>query len=805
MKKLFLLFALVLTICSTAMAEDLYLESEVGTIGTLNGREAIVVDLGGTIGKVAVAIMNVGAEGQQAKYASVTCGTKFNLGDANDPDKNGLTDGWYVPSKAEMEALKKNLTPNKNLHCVEWKVTDNATLYLPTWHSSSSTPYYGYYVTSDRVKEDDTWKCWIYFFNFYDSDNTFGGNYFEKDDEQETEGCLIRPFHKLPSMENRRIYYVTIDGEKLVPSNKNTPFNVANDNIENEKDEKTGKWRITTLNHDITTIDVMAFCYCSRLSSIILPSTVSRIRQKAFDDCSNLLYVIFKGTQPATIELDHITGSGIFFGSGINVGGTVTLVPSGAATAYRDAGFPNVYDGLTDDLKNKLLGNITTVMNGIKNPENISATINACKDGISNGTDITTVMNIYETAMLTITLQKEKEAALRKIDELVTKANSLDLDGIEDYLALLEKCRSNIVSASGILEVEAVITQAMADLTPYRYMAKKDLETYLSTNHIHNFSIESYLTRIFEATSDESIDAIVSEAIKTFEEMNDKFRIGNDWYVLKAVPVYRDGWVHDYFLENCPMTFTDAAEYVSDFEFTADEVHYSRDLTPVEGVWQCWYVPFDVTVDNTKFDAAEIEGLLLNADGETIVAFRKLADGATMHANKVYVIRAKAGEGKLELTLRNVMVYDAVQQNKVWYADVPPLVLESAHEYFVFYGHYDYSEPWTLTTSWYGFYTLNDKGQFSIRNSSDKIKPQRFWLVVGEQTNGYYPAEQHATAKEFIDMMVLGDEEEVTGIEASPKSSPEGKDLIYNLQGQRVNSIQKGQVYIMNGKKYIAK
>ena len=215
MKKLFLLFVLMLTVCSTAMAEDLYLESEVGTIGTLNGREAMVVDLGGTIGKVAVAIMNVGAEGQQAKYASVTFGTKFNLGDANDPDKNGLTDGWYVPSKAEMEALKKNLTPNKNLHCVEWKVTDNATLYLPTWHSSSSTPYYGYYVTSDRVKEDDTWKCWIYFFNFYDSDNTFGGNYFEKDDEQETEGCLIRPFHKLPTP--NKIYYTSSDSKIVTP------------------------------------------------------------------------------------------------------------------------------------------------------------------------------------------------------------------------------------------------------------------------------------------------------------------------------------------------------------------------------------------------------------------------------------------------------------------------------------------------------------------------------------------------------------------------------------------------------------
>ncbi len=61
MKKLFLFLALALTVCSSAMAEFLTSESAVGAIGTLNGREAVVVDLGGSIGKVAIATKNVGA------------------------------------------------------------------------------------------------------------------------------------------------------------------------------------------------------------------------------------------------------------------------------------------------------------------------------------------------------------------------------------------------------------------------------------------------------------------------------------------------------------------------------------------------------------------------------------------------------------------------------------------------------------------------------------------------------------------------------------------------------------------------
>lgn len=282
MKRLLLLFALMLTVCSTAMAQDLTMESAVGTIGTLNGREAMVVDLGGTIGKVAVATRNVGAEKASDKMAPLAFGTKFNLGKANDPNENGLTDGWYVPSKAEMEALKKNLTPYQSLHCVEWKVTDNATLYLPTWHSSSSTPYYGYYVTSDRVKEDDTWKCWIYFFNFYDSDNTFGGNYFEKDDELDTEGCLIRPFHELPTP--NKIYYTSSDG-KVTPFNQDSFGGVSI--VSNVYDEKTGKGCIT-FDGAVTTIGYRAFYKCGNLISINLPDGVESIGKYAFYICSSL-------------------------------------------------------------------------------------------------------------------------------------------------------------------------------------------------------------------------------------------------------------------------------------------------------------------------------------------------------------------------------------------------------------------------------------------------------------------------------------------------------------------------------------
>ena len=147
MRKLFLLFALILTVCSTAMAQTQVLNegSPVGTIGTLAGREAMVVDLGGTIGKVAIATKNVGAVGDVVS----DFGTLFTPADANDADKNGLTDGWYVPSKKELDALKSHLTQYNAYHCVKWEVTKTATLYLPCRFVSGG--YKGDYVSSKRT------------------------------------------------------------------------------------------------------------------------------------------------------------------------------------------------------------------------------------------------------------------------------------------------------------------------------------------------------------------------------------------------------------------------------------------------------------------------------------------------------------------------------------------------------------------------------------------------------------------------------------------------------------------------------
>ena len=70
-----------------------------GTIGYVAGKKAIVADLGGELGKVAIALCN---ESAKAEYY---CGTLFNYQAATSLLKG---DGWRLPTKEQCEELTKN-------------------------------------------------------------------------------------------------------------------------------------------------------------------------------------------------------------------------------------------------------------------------------------------------------------------------------------------------------------------------------------------------------------------------------------------------------------------------------------------------------------------------------------------------------------------------------------------------------------------------------------------------------------------------------------------------------------------------
>ena len=213
-------------------------------------------------------------------------------------------------------------------------------------------------------------------------------------------------------------------------------------------------------------------------------------------------------------------------------------------------------------------------------------------------------------------------------------------------------------------------------------------------------------------------------------------------------------------------------------------VTYTRNFDKA-GVWQAWYMPFDVAFDDMKdaYDVAQIHGVLLDKDNNAVLAFLKLDDG-TVKANTPYVVRPKAsGEVSIETTTD---LQSTVSKS---------FDLKSATDIYYLGGVY---EKTTTPGNWYA---LNLDGQFQLMDNGVYLRPFRIYMTIDPRDDNPYATSAKANAK--MDIVVIGDDEP-TGINLTPALS-QGEGAIYNLNGQRVTSITSGKIYIMNGKKYIAK
>ena len=162
--------------------------SEEGSVGVIGGLPAIVVDLGGTIGKKAVALMNTGALCPEHYGEYLTFANRAS----------GLSDGWYVPTQAELTALagKTNAWVTQNGVNGGLFTIGSEKLFLPAagYYDTDGTPGFvnrlehGYYWSST----DGTGTDYIVILEFYNT-NAANMNSINK-----KHGLTVRPFHSLP-------------------------------------------------------------------------------------------------------------------------------------------------------------------------------------------------------------------------------------------------------------------------------------------------------------------------------------------------------------------------------------------------------------------------------------------------------------------------------------------------------------------------------------------------------------------------------------------------------------------------------
>ena len=172
---------------TVALNSTLTSGSAEGTIGMIGGLPAIVVDLGGTIGKKAVALMNAGATWPE------DYGTYYSF--ANLPT---LSNDWYVPSKDELDALAGISSTWGTLNGVSGRlftIATGKTLFLPAAGYYDNNNSNGLsLVTSDGYYWSSTLTDNSNLAFYLDIDNT-GTTPLS---EYIVNALTVRPFHDLP-------------------------------------------------------------------------------------------------------------------------------------------------------------------------------------------------------------------------------------------------------------------------------------------------------------------------------------------------------------------------------------------------------------------------------------------------------------------------------------------------------------------------------------------------------------------------------------------------------------------------------
>ena len=227
-------------------------------------------------------------------------------------------------------------------------------------------------------------------------------------------------------------------------------------------------------------------------------------------------------------------------------------------------------------------------------------------------------------------------------------------------------------------------------------------------------------------------------------------------------------------------------------------IEYTRGLHNTE--WNSLYLPFEVPVTEELLDEFEFAYVndMHSADtddngeiDEIEMEIVKIKTG-TLHANHPYFIRAKSEYTILQLSYENTTLHATKETT---------LNCSSIYMDYAIVGSYKHikgTEFASMPADRYYAISI-DGGWWQIPEDSS-LYPFRAYLSMTARDGS--PVKVSDEAMRAIRFRAIGDESgETTGIENS-ELKIENSDVIYDLQGRRVEKMEKG-VYIVNGKKVV--
>jgi hypothetical protein len=257
----------------------------------------------------------------------------------------------------------------------------------------------------------------------------------------------------------------------------------------------------------------------------------------------------------------------------------------------------------------------------------------------------------------------------------------------------------------------------------------------------------------------------------------------------------------------------DESEHIVDGNYTQYEVEKSkvvRNLTytrTLNNTWNALYVPFQIELTEeflANYDIAYIndvrsydrddDGELDDWDMEII----KIKKQTRLKANYPYVIRPK-NEAAMDMNI--------IQYNVTLHSTAPEyqnvVTCASAHVQYAVKGVYTKTVSADLDNGNY-VYAINKKGEWQKMGLETSLVPFRLYLTMANRDGS--PIAPSEVAAQTIRMRLVGEENEdsTTLIYDHEADEEQGDDHIYDLQGRRVQKMEKG-LYIVNGKKVFVK
>lgn len=254
------------------------------------------------------------------------------------------------------------------------------------------------------------------------------------------------------------------------------------------------------------------------------------------------------------------------------------------------------------------------------------------------------------------------------------------------------------------------------------------------------------------------------------------------YYGQSVRPVYRDNIMN--------IIDGEFANFYVDENKEKMEITYARTLPNLH--WNPLYVPFEIEVEKItdKYEVAYINGVHSydNDDNgeidELTMEVIKVKSG-TLKANYPYLIKARDEEAKtLNISVEDATLYASTENT---------IDCSSVYQAFEITGSYSKKSAEELT----GKLAISLEGAWQPLAAGTYLNPFRLYMSISDR--GGSPLKVNPAALSRVKIVENG---ETTGIiELTPVTSQ--KDIIYDLAGRRVMTPQKGQFYIVNGKKVI--